>query len=905
MERQAATRAGQRPWHALSVKEVAQALSTSVEEGLSHEEAQSRRLLHGANVLPTAPRTTLLERIIAQFTDVTVAALLVAAAIAVVLGLGETGSFLARFGDALAIGIIATLNAVIGLVQEGKAERALRSLEDLSTPRAIVRREGLRHEVSAHELVPGDVVLIDKGERIPADLRLLHASDLTVTEAELTGESEPVEKRHDESHDPERPLAERSNMTFSGTLVARGRAEGIVVATAAHTEIGRLATLLGSVKSPVTPLQVRLQKFGLWVVAASLVSGALVFGVGLLREQASLGVLALTGISLAVAAIPEGLPAITTIVLALGVQRMAGRHAIVRKLAAVEALGSADVICTDKTGTLTENRMRVRRLRTLVGSYSLEDREGRLVLSAEAQAAEATPGVEGRDVASMARIARAARGAHYSEATRTITGDPTDRALLELAMALGAEAPQDIVAEIPFNTDRKRASVCVTEGTNVRVFSHGAPERVLEHCSRVLDPSGAERPLGERDEAWLHQTVEQWASQGLRVIALAERLLEAPLATYTADSVETELTLVGLVALSDPPRAEVPEALANASLAGLRTIMITGDHPRTAAAIAREIGLSAPEGSVTTGPELEALSDAELLERVESVRVIARATAEVKLRFVDALRARGHIVAMTGDGVNDAPALKAASIGVAMGRQGTDVARDASDLVLMDDNYATIIAAVEEGRIIFANIRRFVTFLLSINTGLVLAVFTASVLGWPPLLLPIQILWINLITNGLPALALGMEPARENPLRDGPKRESLVRREDMVLLLRSGIWMAALGLGTFWLFRAADPAYARSMTFTVLSISPLFHALSSRSQKLSLFALGVFGNYRLWGAFGAALVLQALALYVPALHEVFHTAPPSLGDLAVALGIASSSLVLGEVDKWLRSVRSA
>ncbi len=605
-----------------------------------------------------------------------------------------------------------------------------------------------------------------------------------------------------------------------------------------------------------------------------------VFAVSWLRLGTGLGFAILTAVSLAVAAIPEGLPAVTTIVLALGVQRMAKANALVRRLSAVETLGSADVICTDKTGTLTQNRMTVRR--SWAGGRSFDDGSGEsAVLGALLRACAHAPGV---------RVSKSGE----------LEGDPTDLALVVHAQKLGI-SPGEVLHSLPFDRERRMATVIVGRGDTFSGLAHGAPEAVLECASRQMDESGETRPLTDADRIRLHEVIDEFARSGLRVIALAEK--EGPLPAEDGrgalvDAFERDMTLLGFVGIADPPRPEVSVALSRAARAGVRTVMITGDHPLTAEAIGREIGMIQGSAEVATGSELEKLSSEALGERIETIRVVARATAQNKLSLVQALRARGHVVAMTGDGVNDAPAIKAASIGVAMGKGGTDVTREAADMVLLDDNYATIVRAIEEGRIVYSNIKRFIVFLFSANAGLVLAVFVAAALGWPPILTPTQILWINLITNGLPALALGMEPVHLDPMRDPPRSAgaTFLSTSEVAWILGYGALMAALGLVVFH-FAAEDLVRARTATFTVLAFAPLFHAQSCRSRRESLFRLGIFSNYRLVGALGAALGFQAIALYVPALQGVFQTVALPVGELGFLLGISALILVAGELEK--------
>ncbi|MCA9639738.1 MAG: cation-translocating P-type ATPase [Polyangiaceae bacterium] len=862
----------------------------SREAGLTDSEVSARRERYGLNQLASAPKKSLLARLAAQFTDVTVLALIVAAIIAVVLGQLEAGlTPLEQFGDAIAIAVIVILNALIGLVQESRAERALEALAGRAAPVARVRRDGHELDVPAVELVPGDIIALEEGSRVPADARLIEAHGLATNESALTGESLPVDKSADRILPEATDLADRTNCLYLGTFVTRGKGHAVVMATGMDSALGEIARLLESVEAPETPLQRDLRRFGIQIVLVCLALGVLVFVVTFLQGQGSLRVLLLTAVSLAVAAIPEGLPAVTTIVLALGVQRMARREALVRKLPAVETLGSADFICTDKTGTLTQNRMAVRRVTNLEHEHTLEE------------SPDATLPDEAAE--SFARLILAAR---YTPAARIhnghVVGDPTDAALLSFHLKHVEEPAPTSKRELPFDADRKLASA-VVELDGPRLFVHGAAEAVLGRTTRLWR-AGEKCGLESADKQRLSEVQSEWGKAGLRVLALAERSLKAD-AGASDDQLEQGLCLLGLVGLSDPPRPEVRAAIEKAARAGVRTVMITGDHPVTAQAIAREVGIGGEAPQVLPGSELEQLTDEELQSRAESVSVVARATAAHKLRFVEALQKRGHIVAMTGDGVNDAPALRAASIGVAMGQSGTDVAREAGDLVLADDNYTTIVAAIEEGRTIFANIRRFILFLLSINAGLVLAVLVAALIGWPPLLTPTQILWINLVTNGLPALALGAEPAHGEPMLRGPRDPSapLLSWQDFAWILGYGAFMAVLGLGAYWYLRE-DAHQARSVAFLVLSVGPLLHALNCRHPTRSVFQLGVFTNPKLWAAIAIGLVLQALALYTPGLTKVFSASPLSGSALGWGLGVCLLFWVGGELQKAVARLRS-
>ncbi|MCA9627758.1 MAG: cation-transporting P-type ATPase [Myxococcales bacterium] len=863
----------------------------SREAGLRESEVAERRERYGENQLATAPKKSLLLRLAAQFTDVTVLALIAAAVIAVVLGQLEDGlTPLEQFGDAIAIGVIVILNALIGLIQESRAEKALEALAGRAAPTARVRRDGKEHDLPARELVPGDIIALEEGSRVPADARLIEGHSLATNESALTGESMPVEKNAEEILPESTDLADRRNCLYLGTFVTRGKGHAVVTATGMDSALGEIARLLESVEAPETPLQRDLRRFGIQVVLVCLVLGVMVFIVTFLQGQASLRVLLLTAVSLAVAAIPEGLPAVTTIVLALGVQRMARREALVRKLPAVETLGSADFICTDKTGTLTQNRMTVRRVANLEHEQALEDDTGEMALPADL-------------AQSFSRLILAAR---YTPAARIhngrVVGDPTDAALLNFHLAHVDEPAPTSKRELPFDAERKLASA-VVDLDGPQLFVHGAAEAVLERASKLWK-DGEKQAIGAAEHERLDAIQRDWGRAGLRVLALAQRELEVD---HPDQELEQDLCLLGLVGLSDPPRPEVSAAIEKAARAGVRTVMITGDHPVTAQAIAREVGIGGEEPQVLAGSELEQLTDEELKLRAENTSVVARATAAHKLRFVEALQRQGHIVAMTGDGVNDAPALRAAAIGVAMGQSGTDVAREAGDLVLADDNYTTIVAAIEEGRTIFANIRRFILFLLSINAGLVLAVLVAALLGWPPLLTPTQILWINLVTNGLPALALGAEPAHGEPMLRGPRDPSapLLSWRDFGWILGYGAFMALLGLGAYWYLRE-DAHQARSVAFLVLSVGPLLHALNCRHPTRSLFQLGVFSNPKLWAAIAIGVVLQALALYTPGLAKVFSAYPLSGSALGWGLALCALFWLGGELQKGVaRLLRSS
>ncbi|MBX3128721.1 MAG: cation-transporting P-type ATPase [Polyangiaceae bacterium] len=905
--------------HAEALGVLLERLGSDAERGLDAARAAERLAEVGANELQRAPPRPVWRVMLSQFNDVAVIALMVAAAIAVALAQleGDGASMLERYGDAIAIGIIVVLNATVGFVQERKAEAALTALRALGAPEARVVRAGTTLRVAARTLVPGDLLLLEEGDRVAADARLVESHDLVTTEAALTGESAPTDKEVVELED-QTALADRRNMVFLGTHVVRGKARALVVGTAGETELGRIATLLGQVDSPDTPLQISLRRFSTWVVVGASVLAGLVLLIGIWRKTAPLGEWLLTAVSLAVAAIPEGLPAITTIVLALGVQRMAGRNALVRRLSAVETLGSADVVCTDKTGTLTQNSMEVRRLALDGAELSVRQQQELEILD---DAGGRHEGAEGDGLSALIEGLGFAPAATLQDGV--VSGDPTDAALLGLHARARPEGERAsdrfrVLRALPFERERGRASVIAERDGQVFAFTHGAAERVLEHCSELVELSGRVRTINDDDRASCERLIGSWGDRGLRVLSVARRVRarsddEPPSSRSRAgliEEFERDMTLLGLVGLADPPRPEVRDAIATAARAGVRTIMITGDHPRTASAIAAELGIvSAPAGAhpsaLLTGADIEQSSRERLQAVASEVVVVARATAEHKLALIEALQARGHVVAMTGDGVNDAPAIKASNIGVAMGRGGTDVTREAADMVLLDDNYATIVAAIAEGRAVYANIKRFVVFLFAVNWGLVLAVLVGALLGWPALLTPTQILWINLITNGLPALALGMEPSASDPMSNPPRRRdaALVSRGEVGYILAYGTVIGLLGIGAFVYFGgAATGAHlplARTAAFSVLAIAPLFHALSARSRDDSVFRLGFFGNGRLLAAFGVALGLQALAVYMPGLGGVFGTVPLTAGLASALLGISASVWVVGELHKLI------
>jgi P-type Ca2+ transporter type 2C len=903
-------------WHHASAAEVAEYWQSDLAHGLDPAEAAARLARIGRNRLPEEPPEPLWRKVVAQVSDFTVLALIGAAAIAAGLGMFApipAASFLERFGDSLAILAIVLVNAALGLLQERRAERALQALRHMTAPSARVVRGGKTLEVPSDELVAGDVVLLEDGDRVVADVRLVEAHDFEVDESALTGESMPVVKDASAALDPDTALAERKTMAFMGTRVSRGRARGVVANTGTYTELGAIAGMLARVTPEETPLEQDLERFGQRIVLGCIAVSAVVFAAGFFLSHSPPRELFLVAVALAVAAIPEGLPAVTTIVLALGTTRMARRHALVRRLPAVETLGCAQVICTDKTGTLTQNAMTARKLWVAGVRYEVDGNprkvDGGIRLAAPASGDGA---VDNLDLRTALEAAAHARGSHVTVAddgSVEIQGDPTDGALLILARRADVHSEHvRILGEQPFTSQRRMASVLVGGDGAIRAYARGAPEAMMERAGFILRDGRAE-PLTDEDRDAIAGEAAKWAGRSMRVIALAMREgLPVPIGPVTPSREwESELTFIGLVGLVDPPRPEVAAAIDEARRAGIRTVMITGDHPATARAIAEEIDLWREGDEVLTGGELDHLEQQNLEARIDRVRVVARATAEHKLRIVDALKARGFICAMTGDGVNDAPAVKAASIGVAMGKAGTDVTKEAAALVLADDNYATIVAAVEEGRAIYANIRKFIFFLLSSNAGAVLFVLTTSLVGWEQPLAPIQILWINLITNGLPALALGVDTREPAQMLQPPRAPggAILGARDYLEILLVGAVMALTALVAFRHFlpdprhagSAEELAHARAIVFAILSVGPLVHAFNCRSERRSLFQVGVFTNRALWGAVVTGLLLQAITIYVPPLRPVFKTAPLAGHDLLWVFGMALVPFVVGELYK--------
>jgi P-type Ca2+ transporter type 2C len=861
-----------RPWHQLSAEAVIDVLKSSA-QGLRAPDVEHRLAKFGPNELTEGKRRGALRMFAEQFSDFMILVLIVAAVISGLIG---------EATDTIAIVVIVILNAVIGFIQEYRAERAMEALKAMAAPMATVMRDGRMMVIPALALVPGDLVLLEAGGIVPADVRLLESAHLRVDESALTGESIPVEKSIDPLPDATPPLGDRKNMAYKGTIVTYGHARGVVVATGMRTEFGKIAALLQQGDDLKTPLQRRLSHFGRGMAIAALAICAVVFAMGILRGEAPL-LMFLTAVSLAVAAIPEALPAVVTIALALGARSMVRIKALVRRLPAVETLGSVTYICTDKTGTLTMNRMRVEAI------YC----DGVL----EQQPGSGTPWNEMVRAMALCSDARA-------DDTGTVVGDPTEVALTVAASHAGAdkaaldrEYPR--VAEIPFDSDRK----CMTtihqhpEGGFLAV-TKGAAEVILARATQIATSSG----ITSLDADELLSVNDRMAADGLRVLAIAMRQWSSLPEDITGEVVERDVILLGFVGLMDPPREEARAAVDQCKTAGIVPVMITGDHPLTAKVIAQRLGIQEPGGIVLTGEELGRLSAEELRTRVEQIRVYARVAPEQKLKIVTALQERGELVAMTGDGVNDAPALKRADIGIAMGIAGTDVAKEASAMILLDDNFATIVRAIREGRRIYDNIRRFVRYAVTTNSGEIWTMFLAPLCGLPIPLLPIQILWINLVTDGLPGLALTAEPEEANLMRRPPRppQEGVFARGLGFHVLWVGPLMAALALGTQAWSLASGSTHWQTMVFTVLCLSQLAHVLAIRSERESLFNLGLFSNAPLFGAVTLTFVLQMATIYVPSLNGIFNTVPLSPSELATTLAIAGVVFLAVEVEKWVK-----
>ncbi|MEZ4827474.1 MAG: cation-translocating P-type ATPase [Bacteroidia bacterium] len=846
-------------WHTLSADQIFTATG-SAPDGLTSAVAEERLLEKGPNVLHEKQQKSWLAVLAGQFKEFMSLVLIAAAVISGVIG---------DVTDSVIIIVIVLLNALIGFIQEFRAEKAMAALKKMAALHAVVFRDGLPVRKPAAELVPGDVVLLEAGNIVPADVRLLESHSLRLDESALTGESLASEKITEPVSSENLPLADRLNLAFKGTLVSYGRGQGVVVATGMDTEIGKIASLLQE-EDTLTPLQLRMADYARKLSFIVIGICALLFGMGLLRGEEPVNML-LVAISLAVAAIPEALPALITIALAMGARRLSRQNALIRHLPAVETLGSVSFICSDKTGTLTLNKMHV---------TEVEEADARI------PEVEISPFLLAMALNHDVRITDDGK----------FEGDSTEVALAEFVIGkIGWDTYHRIVSrfprtgEIPFDSDRKCMTSLHRFGEKYLIITKGAAESIL---TRLKEKPG-----------FFHQRSELMGANGLRVLGFAWKVVGNMPELLTAESVENQLVFAGFAGMVDPPRPEAKAAIDACRTAGIKPVMITGDHPATAAAIAREIGILDDTGLVISGTELQQISPGALAEKAANVCVYARVSPEQKIRIVKALRDKGQFVAMTGDGVNDAPSLRAADIGVAMGINGTDVSREASDMILLDDNFATIVKAVKEGRRIYSNIRKFVRYIMTCNSAEILTIFLAPLLGLPIPLLPIHILWINLVTDGLPGLALAVEGAEEDVMRQPPRHagEGLLSGGIGLHIVWVGLLMAGVTLGVqFWAIHVQD-AHWQTMVFTVLSLSQLGHVMAIRSEKTFLYRQGLFSNKPMLASIVFTFILQMAIVYLPAGHDIFHTQPLNLTELAITLGLSAVVFHAVELEKWVKS----
>lgn len=860
-------------WQTLSADSAAQLLESNPQAGLNTPQVNTLMKRHGPNVLLEKPRRSPWRMLLDQFTDFMIMLLIIAAVIS---------GFVGDTGDTIFIIIIVIINAIVGFVQEFRAERAVASLRKMSESSGRVIRDGQVVTVNASELVPGDVVLLEAGNVVPADLRLIEAAQLKVDESTLTGESVAVEKQTQAISSIDVPLGDKTSLAYKGTIVTNGRGKGLVTATGMHSELGKIATLLKGDDNK-TPLQNRLTVFGKWISLAALTICILVFVIGITRGEPLL-LMFMTSVSLAVAAIPSALPAVVTISLALGAHKMVKQNALIQSLPAVETLGSVTFICSDKTGTLTQNKMHVTTIYTNGDLYQTWQGKNKT-----------EPWV------TLFHAMALSNDAHH-DAHGTIHGESTEAAFLKAAEDFGwhktlLEKQLPRLKELAFDSDRKCMTTLHAMQDSVIAYTKGSPEALVTKCTKVLTSEGVQ----SIDQSFLLQQAETMAANGLRVLGFAYRKWESVPEDKEPQKIECDLIFLAFVGLIDPPRNEAKEAISLCKSAGITPVMITGDHPETARAIASQLGiLTNSPTRVMTGSELSKLDDRAFDAEVETVRVYARVDSVQKIKIVRALQEMGEIVAMTGDGVNDAPALKAADIGVAMGKGGTDVAREAARMVLLDDNFATIVNAVRYGRRLYDNIRKFVRYAVTTNSAEVLVIFLAPFLGLPIPLLPTHILWINLVTDGLPALALTAEPT-EKGVMDRPPRppnENLFAHGMWQHIIWVGLLMAGLTLfAQAWAYHTGS-SHWQTMAFTVITISQLGHVMAIRSEKESLFSMGIFSNIPLILAVVATFMLQMATIYVPVFNVIFKTQPLNMSELLLCLALSCVVFIGVELEKW-------
>lgn len=866
-------------WYKKSKNEILKDLDVDEKNGLSSTEALRRLEKYGKNKLETKKKKTLFKQFLSQLKDVMIYILIIAAMIS---------AFLGEISDALIILLVIIINAVIGVIQESKAEKALDALKELSTPKALVKRDGSLKEILSEDIVPGDIVIIDAGRYIPGDLRLIDTANLKIEESAFTGESVPSEKDASFLPDKEIPIGDQNNMAFMSTLATYGRGVGVVVGTGMNTEIGKIAKMIEQEENDETPLQKKLSELGKILGFLAVGICILIFIISFFQGRDLLEMF-LTSISLAVAAIPEGLPAIVAIVLALGVQRMVKKNAIIRKLPAVETLGSVSIICSDKTGTLTQNKMTVTTVYTndsyiKESEFNLNDNESKLLVDCMVLCNDAT----------------------YSEKSQT--GDPTEIALLESPFKLNIlkeklEKEFKRIDEIPFDSDRKlMTTVNLVDDKKARVFTKGALDSILSICNKI-SINGKLLDFSKEYKAKVLENSNIMSDKALRVLAFAYKDISKE--NIVLDSLEKDLVFIGMVGMIDPPRLEVKDSIKLCKSAGITPVMITGDHKNTAFAIANELGIAEDISQAITGHEIDKFKEEEFNEKIINYRVFARVSPEHKVKIVKAFKSHGNIVSMTGDGVNDAPSLKAADIGVAMGITGTDVSKGASDMILTDDNFSTIVSAVEEGRKIYLNIKKSIVFLLSCNLGEILTLFTAILLNWNSPLQPIHILWVNLITDSFPALALGVDKTKEDVMNNPPRnpKESIFIKSDKIQLIINGVLIGGITLFAFKLgerLYADSLIHAQTMAFVVLSVSQLFLSLSLRSNTKSAFSLGLFSNKYLVYSILLGIFLQVIIISISFIANIFKVTPLLLYDWIVVILVSLIPFAINEILKLFR-----
>lgn len=837
-------------WHTLSSDEALEKAGSRV-EGLDETAVKERQAKYGKNILERKKKTSALFIFFRQFLDIMILVLIIAAVISAIIG---------ELSDTIVIVVIIVLNAIIGFIQEYRAEKAMEALQKMATPSTHVMRGGKKEKIESEELVPGDIVLLEAGNTVPADIRLIETEALRISEASLTGESNPVDKKTEALPEEKLQPGDKINTAFKGTAITSGRGKGIVIGTGMKTELGKIAGMLEKAES-TTPLQKRLKDFSRKLTYIVIGLCLVFFLVGYLRGE-DINRMLLTSISLAVAAIPEALPAVVTISLALGARRLMKQEALIRKLYAVETLGSVTFICTDKTGTLTKNKMSVQKVWA--------------------------PDKKKEDELLMAM----SLNHEVKEKEGKLTGDPTEVAMVEY---VEKKADHKRVKDIPFDSERKAMTTIHERDGKLWVITKGATESIT---GMIKD--------GNKDE--IKKQEEELAKEGMRVIAFAGKITDKLPGKPKAEEIEKDLEFIGMAGLIDPPREEAKDAIHQCKTAGIIPVMITGDHPLTAASIAKQIGIiDNEEQKVMTGKELEETDEKKFAEEIEEIRVYARVSPEQKLRIVETLQDKKQFVSMTGDGVNDAPALKKANIGVAMGITGTDVTKEAAHMILLDDNFATIVRSIKEGRRIYDNIRKFIRYILTGNTAEIWAIFLAPLVGLPIPLLPVHILWINLVTDGLPALSLAAERAEKDIMKRPPRdpKESILAHGLGIHILWVGVLIGLLTVGTQAYAINVKDTHWQTIVFTVLCFGQLWHVMAIRSETRSLFSIGIFSNKPLVFAVLATVLLQLAVIYVPYLNTFLHTQPLTLVELLLAIGVSAIVFVAVEIEKWVKRRRQA